>query len=83
MPLRIDVAGTGYNQMPNPNYNPSAPSTPSFNIYNDLNIHPPTYQECMFDPNSLKLEEKKGEILDDDEKTFKPLYPVFKDSIQM
>ena len=74
--MRADVDTPQYNQ---PVPIPSAP----FNPYADINISPPSYQECMFDPNSMNNDEKKGEIFENDDKTFKPLYPVFKDQVQI
>ena len=68
--------------MPQYNQPMPLPSAP-FNPYTDINIPPPSYQECLFDPNSLSQDEKKGELLESDETTFKPLYPVFKDQLQI
>ncbi len=46
--------------------------------------HLPTYEECLFEHETLNKpkdsnESIKGEMFETDEKTFKPIYPYFKD----
>ena len=52
IPLRVDASVPNYVQ---PMPVPSAP----FNPYTDINIPPPSYQECLFDPNSNADEKKE------------------------
>ena len=63
--------------MPAPAYSANASS--AFNLYTDANISPPSYQESLMETKNLVDEPQKGDIIESDDASFKPLYPYFKD----